>query len=58
MLRDLKAWWWRNVKYRGKLFNIGFSTDCRFKPFEILCAREGKLYIYVGKGKFIQSPSS
>lgn len=51
---NLKAWWWRNIKYRDKTFEL-LWRDCRhFKLFDILCAREGGIYIYIGKNKFIE----
>lgn len=54
-MRDkIKAWWLRNVKYRDKTFEYPYLGKS-LKLFEILTAREGSYYIYLGKGKFIQT---
>lgn len=52
MLTELKAWWWRNVIYKDRLFETDLPYELSL--FDVMTAREGKLYIYLGNNKFIQ----
>lgn len=49
----LKAWYYRNFKYKNLTFNIKFGT---YKPdlFEILNTSKGVQMIYLGKEKYIE----
>lgn len=48
----LKAWWWRNIKYRKKLIKILFADKFQPHLFEIMKSSTTEL-IYVGKGFFV-----
>lgn len=48
----LKAWWYRNFKYRSELIEMRPNPPAN-NLFDVLSAREGNYFIYLGNNKFI-----
>lgn len=51
--RKLKAWYFRNFKYRNKSASIVFAS---YKPtlFEVLQTSGGIQMVYIGRNKYIE----
>lgn len=51
-LTNLKAWYWRTIKYRSHVFKVLFLKD-QFRLFEVIRAGKYTEIIYLGKEKYI-----
>ena len=56
--RKIKAWWYRTIRYRKRVFKLSFATN-EFRLFDVLSDGNPNYNILcVGKDKYIRWPKN